>query len=275
MVDRILFGWILRSALANVLDSPCMLGWSPVRGGWRFLSQKFSNKPVTCMDKSSWDWTVTPWMIQAATKFLLQLPVNPPLWWKRMVKLRMYLLYHVPVYQFSDGTQLTQDVIGIQKSGCLLTLILNSVWQTMLHFEACFNLGFDPYKDMPLTLGDDTIQIWRGTLPQLSAYSEEISKMGPTIKTVTIQHWVEFAGFLVVGKSCIPAYWKKHFFKLMYAESPVETLQQYQVLYSHHTPMFEFLEKALCKFGPKFAFTRAWCRNIMDFESSANFGADP
>lgn len=265
LVDRILFGWILRAALGSVLETPCMLGWSPVRGGWRFLT-KFANKPMTCMDKSSWDWTVVEWMIKALELFLIELPICPPDWWIKMVQLRIRLLYLECVYQFPDGTQVQQEGWGIQKSGCLLTLIANSVWQSILHFEACFNLDLDPFADMPITLGDDTLQRWRHSLKMLYLYAEEISKMGPTIKSVSIQHWVEFAGFLVVGNSCIPAYWKKHLYKMLYAESPVETLQQYQILYSHHTAMFEFLEKSLCAISPKFVLTRNWCRGIMDDE---------
>lgn len=267
LVDRILFGWILRSALGTVLETPCMLGWSPVRGGWRFLSKKFSGKPITCMDKSSWDWTVVAWMIEAAELFLHQLPVNAPDWWHTLVRYRMKLLYQDCVYQFPDGTQVKQDCIGIQKSGCLLTLILNSVWQSMLHYDACLTLGWDPFVDQPINLGDDTMQVWLRTVLDLVRYSQAISELGPTLKSTKIQHWVEFAGFLVVRNSCIPAYWKKHLFKILYAESPVETLQQYQILYSHNDEMFEFLEKTLSQIDPRVCLPRSWCRMVMDVES--------
>lgn len=267
LVDRILFGWLLRAAVGSVLETPCMLGWSPVRGGWRYLSQKYANKPLTCMDKSSWDWTVTAWMIEAAEQFLLQLPINAPDWWKNMVRSRLRLLYLDCVYQFQDGTQVKQDCLGIQKSGCLLTLILNSVWQSMTHYDVCYNVGLDPFQHQPITLGDDTLQVWLGTVPELGRYAEEISKLGPIIKSTTIQHWVEFAGFAIVRNSCIPAYWKKHMFKMLYMSSPIETLQQYQILYSHHDQMFEFLEKTLCSISPREVLPRSWCRMVMDIES--------
>lgn len=267
MIDRILFGWILRSALENVLETPCMLGWAPVRGGWRVLSRLFAGQPVTCMDKSSFDWTVVAWMVEAAESFILQLPVCAPEWWKRMAHLRFQLLYRDCVYQFSDGTQVSQNVVGIQKSGCLLTLILNSFWQVLFHAVVCLELNWNPFVDMPITLGDDTLQRWRRDKSQLLDYAQRITQLGPIIKSAVIQHWIEFAGFLVVGNSCIPAYWKKHIFKILYAENPVETLQQYQILYSHHTEFFEFLEKTLVNLSPKDALPRSWCRDVMDLES--------
>lgn len=272
LVDRILFGWLLRTALSTVLETPCMLGWSPIRGGWRVLSRMFSNRQVTCMDKASFDWTVVRWMVAAAESIILQLPVNPPLWWKKMVRLRFRLLYADCVYQFSDGTQVQQDVVGIQKSGCLLTLILNSLWQILLHSYVCLDLNWDPFIDMPLTLGDDTIQRWRRTERELQDYTSRLSNLGPKIKSTTLQHWVEFAGFIVVGNSCIPAYWMKHLFKILYAEHPIDTLQQYQILYSHHSEFFSYLEKALVNLSPKDALPLSWCRDVMDLESGLPAG---
>lgn len=267
LVDRILFGWLLRVALTTVLETPCMLGWSPVRGGWRVLSRSFSNQLVTCMDKAAFDWTVVSWMISAAESFILQLPVSAPEWWEKMVRLRFKLLYRDCVYQFPDGTQVRQDVLGIQKSGCLLTLILNSFWQILLHTYACLELNYNPLVDLPITLGDDTLQRWRKTYQELLEYSDVIARLGPKLKSVTLQHWVEFAGFLVVGNSCIPAYWRKHLFKILYAEHPIETLQQYQILYSHHTEFFKYLEKSLVNISPKDSLPLSWCRDVMDVES--------
>lgn len=267
MIDRVLFGWLLRVALSTVLETPCMLGWAPTRGGWRYLAAKFNNKPVTCMDKSAFDWTVTPWMIESAEQFLHELPVNAPEWWHKMVAHRFRLLYKDCVYQFPDETQVQQEFWGIQKSGCLLTLILNSYWQTLLHCYASIALGFDPFVDHPITMGDDTLQVWRRTGIELGRYAQVISEVGPNIKSAVVQHWIEFAGFIVVGNSCVPAYWKKHLFNLLYASDPVQTLQQYQVLYSHSDEMFKFLENALTKISPRYIYTRSWCRNVMDFES--------
>lgn len=267
MVDRILFGWLLRVAVDRVLETPCMLGWAPLRGGWRVLLHHFRNHPVTCMDKSSFDWTVVEWMVGSAETFLLKLPVNAPEWWKDMVRLRFRLLYKDCVFQFPDGTQVQQDVIGIQKSGCLLTLILNSFWQVLFHAFVCLEFGWNPFTDMPITLGDDTLQRWRRSLADLLDYAQRISQLGPIIKSTVIQHWIEFAGFIVVGNSCIPAYWRKHLFKILYADNPVEALQQYQILYSHHGEFFRYLEKQLVNLSPKDTLTRSWCRDIMDLES--------
>lgn len=267
MIDRILFMWILRACLSSVTKTPCMVGWTPVRGGWRYLKRRFGNQPVTCLDKSAWDWTVVEWMIIAIRKFLHQLPINAPKWWHDMVDLRLHLLYVDPIFQFQDGTTTTQDVVGIQKSGCLLTIILNSVWQSILHYEACFNLGWDPFIDQPICLGDDTLQPWHRSKQELDAYVQTIARLGPKFKDVKIQNWIEFAGFVVLGKTCIPAYWKKHLFNLKYSDQLEQVLAQYSQLYAHSDHMFEYLERLLCEhFGPESVPSREWCKMCMDYD---------
>lgn len=267
LVDRILFGWMLRRALQVPLTTPCMIGWSPTRGGWRMLKAMFQNKPVTCMDKSSWDWTVTERMVRMALYFILKLPVNPPPWWERMVEARFELLFKDPVYQFPDGTQCRQPEVGIQKSGSLLTLILNSVWQSMMHNEVCYELGLDPDEDHPKTMGDDTLQVWQRGQKLLDEYARVMKTHGPVVKEARIQNWIEFAGFVVLGNSCIPAYWKKHLYNLRYASNPIETLQSYQILYSHHDEIFAWLERRLTSLKPGSAYPVDWCRSVMDFEA--------
>lgn len=270
LVDRIIFGWILRLALSRKLQTPCALGWSPVRGGWRYLAQRFSGS-VTSMDKSSWDWTVTSDMIDWALEFVLNLPVNSPEWWKVAVRTRFRLLFEIAEFKFQDGTVVRQEVKGIQKSGSLLTLILNSVWQSMLHYDACFELGWDPSRDEPFTMGDDTLQKWRRSHSELLEYASIIRSRGPRLDVPEIKHWIEFAGFIVVGKSCIPAYWKKHLINLLYADNPVETLQSYLILYSHYDEMYEWLETQLLKSYGVSPFPKLWCRQVMDSEGSVHY----
>lgn len=223
------------------------------------------------MDKSSWDWTVTEDMIIWARQFILELPVSPPQWWKDAVELRFEMLYRRAVYKFQDGTEVEQDVWGIQKSGCLLTLILNSVWQSMLHYDACISLGWQPLEDQPITMGDDTLQRWDRDEGALKDYADMIRSRGPILDEAKVQHWIEFAGFAVVGNSCIPAYWRKHFYNLMYAEHPVDTLHSYQILYSHYDEMFEWVEKELVKLPGGEPFPRMWCRQVMDDEGSTYY----
>lgn len=255
LVDRILLGWLLRINLAKILETPSMVGWSPIRGGWRYVAGLFGSKPVVCLDKSAWDWTVQEWMIRSFEQFILELPVNAPEWWKDMVKRRMQLLYRDAIFQFKDGTQVLQKEWGIHKSGTLLTIIFNTVLQVMLHLRVrprC-NKRF-------IALGDDTAQ---ETPDDLEDYVKSVESLGPKIKEVREQHWVEFAGFAYTGRTCVPAYWRKHLYNLMYAENVEATLQSYQVLYSHDPIMFEYLQNELVRLG-YLAYPRSWCRLVMN-----------
>lgn len=256
LVDRILFGWILRRMLSTVGKNPSMVGWSPVRGGWKFLKQYFAGKTLACLDKSSWDWTVQEWMIQAFMEFVLSLPVQPPDWWRHMVEMRFVELFYKARYRFKDGTEVVQNEWGIQKSGSLLTILMNTVLQFILH------LVVDPTDEQVKIkiMGDDTVQ----EVPDdIQNYVSEVRKLGPRIKEVKVMDWIEFAGFNQYEQTCIPAYWKKHLFILKYAENPIQTLQSYQILYSHDPVMFAFVERELMALGGE-PYPRKWCRAIMD-----------
>lgn len=261
LVDRILFGWLLRVVVATATLTPSMVGWSPVRGGWRHIWRTFRGKPVVCLDKSSWDWTVLEWQVEAFREFIKMLPVKPAQWWLDMVDLRIDMLYRYAVFEFEDGTVVPQTHYGIQKSGSLLTIIFNCVLQSILHYRVMDTLGFPMSTKQPLVLGDDTVQ---ETPPQLQLYASVLTGLGPKLKGVKIQHWVEFAGFAFLPKACIPAYWKKHLFNIRYTENKIQTLQSYQMLYSHDPAMFEYLERVLSQLGPGLALSRYWCMHIMD-----------
>lgn len=263
LVDRVLFGWLLRAVVSRATETPCMVGWSPMRGGWRHIWRKFRGTSVACLDKSAWDWTVVEWMVHAFRSFLVQLPVNPPQWWVEMVEIRIRLLYKDAVFEFQDGTIVHQKGWGVQKSGSLLTIIFNSVLQSICHYLTNYEMGLKMDLDEPITLGDDTAQkkpLW------FLKYVSILQSLGPKIKDPKTQHWVEFAGFSFLPRSCVPAYWRKHLFKLRYAENPIETLQSYQLIYSHDPVMFEYLEKQLLRFGPQYVRPRSWCIQVMDEE---------
>lgn len=260
-VDRILFGWLLRILVLRATETPSMVGWSPLRGGWRHIWRVFRGRPVVCLDKSSWDWTVVEWMVKSFREFVLELPVNPPDWWVRMVKLRFRLLYRDAVYEFQDGTIVRQNEWGVQKSGSLLTIIFNCVCQSLCHYHVMEALGHPMDYREPLTLGDDTVQ---ETPPDLVEYVNLLTGLGPKLKGVKVQHWVEFAGFAFLPGACVAAYWKKHLYKLRYAENPVEMMQAYQVLYAHDPEMFEYLVRELLQFGPEFVLPRRWCLQVFD-----------
>lgn len=261
-IDRILFGWMARNELKTCGKTPCMVGWSPVRGGWRQLLDRFKNLPVVCLDKRAWDWTVLGYMVDLWLQFLLELPVNPPQWWKDMVALRLSLLFDDPWFQFSDGTRVQQGVRGIMKSGCFLTILLNSVSQSLLHYIANIRRGRPPGERQPYTLGDDTVQ---DAMPDLQAYVAELEKLGARVKGAKVRNWVEFAGFAFDGQTCWPAYWQKHLWNMAHTDQLVDVLRSYQYLYVHEPVMSAFIQRVAREVGPHAVMPRAIALDIMDY----------
>lgn len=264
MVDRVLLGWLGRRLLATVGSTPCLVGWSPVRGGWVQLSDRFKNTPVVCIDKEAWDWTVPGFLVDMWYDVVVELAVGAPSWWKRMVKARFGLLFERAVFQFEDGTVVHQEGKGVMKSGCYLTIILNSLGQSLLHYLTNIRMGRSPSFKQPYTIGDDTVQ---ESFDGLIEYVRLMEQMGPVLKGAKVQHFVEFAGFAFDGKSCWPAYWQKHLFNLAHSDHLVETLQSYQYLYVHEPVMYEFLRRVAGEVSPEALLPRAVALDIMDYSN--------
>lgn len=231
IVDRILFGEMLRTAVQprNLLTTPCVVGWSPTGGGWRYIQHKYPEGSVS-IDRTAWDWTVRRWLVFAWKEFLFDLHPNAPQWWRHMVSVRFEQLFLHARYRFSDGVEILQDDWGIMKSGCLLTLFLNSVGQTLLHSIACLRINRNPEEDIPLCAGDDTIQNW---FEDIELYAEQLNRLCITKEVVRTYGYNEFVGFFFSWRGYVPAYWEKHLFCLRHADVTVqrELLQSYQYLW--------------------------------------------
>lgn len=262
MVDRILFGWLGRAMLNNVGRTPCLVGWSPVRGGWRQLNDKYRGKPVICLDKEAWDWTVPAWLVDLWLCVIKQLAHNAPDWWLRMVELRFRILFEIALFEFEDGTVVEQCVKGIMKSGCYLTIILNSLGQSLLHNVAVDRCGWEAPQDDPDVIGDDTVQ---EAVPDLPLYVKHLEDLGVIVKGARVQHFVEFAGFAYDGRVCFPAYWQKHLFNMAHSPSLVELLKCYQYLYVHEPVMYEFICRVAREVDPSCLLPKIVALDIMDF----------
>nr|AYP67542.1 hypothetical protein [Blue fish point virus] len=260
-VDRIIWGWLARACLSNVARTPCLVGWSPVRGDWRPFSELYANKPVLCLDKSSWDWTVRGWMVEAFNEFVKNLCVNAPPFIYQLMDARMELLFRDAVFQFEDGTVVQQCTHGIMKSGCFLTILMNSVCQSLIHYIANIRLGLPPAQNEPRVIGDDTVQLG---FPHVREYVEKIEQLGPVVKGAKIRHHVEFAGFAFADGVCYPAYWQKHLFNMAHSPNLVETLLSYQYLYVHEPVMYAFITRVAAEIGPHAILPRLVALDIMD-----------
>lgn len=260
-IDRILFAWIARAQLNTVGKTPCLVGWSPVRGGWRLMNERFGRKAVNCLDRSAWDWTVQGYLVDMWIIFIENIAVNPPEWWINMMKLRFKILFQEAWFRFEDGTRVKQATKGVMKSGCYLTILLNSLSQSLLHYIANSRCGRPMEEKQPYSIGDDTVQ---EAMSWLEQYAKEIEKLGVVLKGVKVQHWVEFAGFCFDGKTCYPAYWQKHLFNLAHTQRLGETLQSYQYLYVNEPVMYEFVCRVAREVGPQYVLSRMEALDIMN-----------
>lgn len=262
MVDRILFGELLRTAMKprNMLTTPCVVGWTPLRGGWRYLQSKYPEGSIS-IDRTAWDWTVQLWLVEAWKEFLFDIHVGAPNWWQNMVSARLKCLFEEAVFRFSDGVAVKQKYPGIMKSGCLLTLYLNSVSQTILHILTSNRLGLDPYHNVPLCAGDDTIQL---DFAEVEEYSATLNCFCITKEVVKTCGFSEFIGFLFNHSGFVPAYWEKHLFNLRHIDVTVqrEALQSYQILWYNDPIMLSLIREFAYKVDPHILLSDRSLREI-------------
>lgn len=262
MVDRVLFGWLANACLKNVGRTPCFVGWTPAKGGWRVIPAMFRRGRNLCLDKSAWDWTVPGWLVSMWLSLIKHLALDPPQWWISMAEARFRLLFEKPLYRFQDGFEIRQSGIGVMKSGCFLTILLNSVSQVLLHVLAAIQLGFDVRKALPATLGDDTVQ--DVTDFDVDAYVDVLRQFGVKIKSVDVRSDVEFAGFQYTSDKCVPAYNKKHLYKLEFAQHLDQTLEAMQMLYAHDPQYYTFYREVAKKTAPSVAMHLRRARSLLD-----------
>lgn len=259
LVDRVLAGWLMRTVLNTACTNPCMIGWSPVSGGWKLLDALLPGK-VLCVDKQAWDWTVQEWLIESWLNVIESLAVGAAGWWRRMLRLRFKLLFRDAVFQFPDGSQAQQKCWGVMKSGCYWTILLNSLSQSLLHYVTQFQIGKSLHENEPYTMGDDTIQTY---FEYIGEYLSEMAKYGPIIKEAKVTRHKEFAGFVWTQGWCCPAYYNKHLFRLHYGDLQ-DFLEMYQILYANDATMLTLLQQVAMELDVTLHKTTRECKVIMN-----------
>lgn len=258
MVDRMLFSDLQERAVDTACETPCAVGWSPIKGGYRLIRARFPGK-VLCADKSLWDWTVAGWMTEALCELLIRLCVNASHRWERLVRARFDCLFKKAVFRVPDGSRYPQMDEGLMKSGCYLTILANSALQVMMHLLASRRSNQEP-GDL-LAMGDDTIQ----EVPEdVEAYLDGLRSLGVLVKP-QIKSRVEFAGFEFDMHSCVPCYENKHRFQLEHLDEELaaETLEAYQLLYAHH-PMLEEIHRIVADRCPSSYRSRSTLKRFFD-----------
>lgn len=256
MVDRIQFRWLQEAVLANVGKTGVAIGWSPYNGGYRLLTTRFQGEKVLCADRSTWDWTMQGWLLLLVKDIIKELSLGAPQEWRDWVDIRWEVLFRDAEFGFRSGERVRQNTWGVMKSGCYLTIFINSVAQICMHSLACRRLRIDPEWAYFYAIGDDTIQRPMGNLTE---YLAELEACGAIIKEWKVSKTVEFAGHVMRGLYLRPTYTDKHVFKLMSAndEQLAAMLQAYQAAYVMDDGMWDWLSRTIARVAPALSRTRA------------------
>lgn len=255
MVDHFLYGPWLAACLNNWAIIPNKAGWTPYRGGYKWLRRRVRN-PV-CLDRSGWDWTVQPWMCRILRGLISRLCMNSDADWELRLKHRFQAMFRDATLKWRCGCSAQQRFWGVMKTGCLGTICFNSVLQQASHDVA--NLRIKEPLDTIMCLGDDTIQ----SCPQnLAAYLGALRTVGPVLKDPVFGY--EFAG-TVFDEDPRPAYIAKHMFSLCFQTGELnldfpDMLRSYQYLYAFHPNMLFVIHRALKKLAPASLLSSAYLR---------------
>lgn len=251
MIDRMLFLPLMERILDRPAFTPCWVGWTFQKGGYKNLLRKFKGSTVVAVDKSSWDWTCMGWLLDMMRNIIPSFYCGAPKFLLELIDARFRLLFRYPIYEFSDGTVVAQPAWGVMKSGCYLTILLNSMCQTLLHAIAMIQMGYRPSDYSPVCMGDDTLQRW---FVEFYLYMEKLRELGCKLKPTEPSANMEFAGFEArpVTNDFIPCYVSKHKYILQHVDPTVmkETLDSYQIMYGFHTPMFEEIQSNITRNCP-------------------------
>lgn len=245
MIDRMLFQDIFQSFVENPLRTPVAIGWNPLNLGASFLRNKIG-APTFDTDKKHWDWTFPHWLLFDSYIILTSL-TNFPFWWHRVARLRFKMLFEQAIFSFPDGTLVRQQGHGIMKSGCYLTLLLNSLGQWLLH-TLCENaLGV---KVPMVCFGDDVTQKSTSKDKDFVSYYESL---GFTVESCKHED-MEFCGFHIYTRNrFLPAYKGKHIFALSHLtleeQTAIQTLQSYQYLYWFDKPFLKLIRQVAVNRG--------------------------
>lgn len=247
IIDHMLFDDFNDGLVAKAWLGPVKVGWTPYLGGWK----TFPREGVS-MDRSSWDWTMQPWLFRALYDIrdhscLTDGPRREL--WRDLAAWRYRSLFENPVYVCPDGEKFRQREGGVMKSGSVLTITDNSVAQIVLHLRVISEihspLEWDDKVGWIWALGDDT----RQSVPDdIRAYATKLREFC-IIKECS--RAPEFAGyrFLQAGR-CEPLYKGKHAFNLMHASPRVQEdlAVAYSLLY-HRSVDSGNVKKILRNFG--------------------------
>lgn len=233
IVDNLLAAMVFhdhkKRFIDSAVESPSMVGWSPLQGGFRTLAGLFPSG-ASCADKSSWDWSVQGWEVEDYLAILDGLAFNG----LSPREKRLIRSHFGPLTLDLGRVKIEKKIFGITPSGTFFTTLLNTTLQYYIHCLASFSEGREP-KGPFRCLGDDTIQQFEDR-----SYWDRWESFGHTIKEIDNTGPGEkfvFAGFAISSLSALPAFTPKHAFRLQHLPESLEEedyslLDSYQHIYA-------------------------------------------
>lgn len=221
IVDQMLFGDYNNILYENSSMGTVKAGWNVTQGGWKVMP-----KCGISLDKTAWDWTVKPWLLQMCLEFRrMKLKADPEDRWFKLAQWRYAALFDEARFVLPSGAILKQANPGVMKSGCVNTIIDNSLMQQILHLRVAHEMGIDP--GWIWSLGDDT----RQSIPEgRMEYLERIGQFS-VVKEATTN--CEFAGYRFDKGYIEPLYKGKHAFVMLHCDPNIQDdiARSYSLLY--------------------------------------------
>ena len=222
IIDTMLFGPMNQMMIENYHFIPSKAGWTQLVGGWKVMP----TDGWVALDKTMWDWTVRPWLIDMTLELRRRLlRGEDDRGWGALAQWRYTELFFHPWFVTSGGQMLRQKTPGVMKSGCVNTIADNSIMQVILHLRVTHELNLPVAPIM--VMGDDTLQ-------RLGvAMSDYIGELSQYCLVKQVVHAVEFAGHRFSSGAVEPLYKGKHAFTLLHLDPAYEeeTLRSYVLLY--------------------------------------------
>nr|WPR18194.1 MAG: protease polymerase P70 [Chemarfal virus 255] len=213
------------------------------------MSELFSAErlPVQCADKSSWDWTVQPWVAELVSDLLVDLLVGDSQIIRTVAKNHcMSMLSHQKIDL--NGLKLQFRNVGRLPSGWLFTIFFNCIGQSAVDALACLRTGSK--RGLLKAMGDDTIQT-----VQPERYWKELRTLCliKQVDTYRPGQMFEFCGTIMNKSGGTPSKRNSHAFRLHFLQDDVrdETLQSYLYLYACDPQAFGTLSGALVESAPE------------------------
>lgn len=262
VIDHMLFDNSNNAQIGACMKIPSKPGWAPYQGGWQRIQKLMPAERYLSVDKSNWDWAMPIWAERIDLELRARLCLNFSEGWYDLACWRYDELYSRARLMLSNGEIYLQKTTGLQKSGAVVTISMNSVAQVAFHLVACRRAGIEPDPRI-FSMGDDTTQ---PDLDYGDEYFRELEGLGCQVKEKTVSEEMEFAGHRIGVDGAIPLYSAKHYFALLHADPDVlpDMLESYQRLYACRPDILGIIHRLMRVYSPGKALSRSYLRDWYD-----------